>query len=82
MKTKYLFIYFIFILLAYADTSSPESSITLEQKNKIEELTKDIFTAPDFELNSVNQEKYKLSNLKGKVVILNFESSQSRYFEM
>ena len=73
MKNKYLFIYFIAtLLLSYTHASNIESNITDEQKQEIEKLTRDMFIAPDFELNSVDDKKYKISDLRGKVIILNF----------
>ena len=56
----------------YASTSN--NSITDEQQEAIEALTNDMLMAPDFELNSMDEDrkKYKLSDLKGSVVILNF----------
>ena len=72
MNNKYLFIYFAFFLLCYADTSDTKSNITDEQKKKIEALTEDMLMAPDFELNSVDNKNYRISDLRGKVIILNF----------
>ena len=70
------FLYFKAIILAITILSATESekNITDEQKKQIEALTNDMLMAPEFELNSMDQDgkKYKLSDLKGKVVILNF----------
>ena len=70
------FLYFKAIILAITILGATESekNITDEQKKQIEALTNDMLMAPEFELNSMDQDgkKYKLSDLKGKVVILNF----------
>ena len=65
-------LYILVISLLYCSTS--DNSITDEQKEAIETLTSDMLMAPDFELNSMDEDrkKYKLSDLEGKVVILNF----------
>ena len=72
MKIKCLFIYFTFFLLCHAETPDEQSDITDEQKKKIEELTNDMLMAPDFELNSMDGKKYKISDLKGNVIVVNF----------
>ena len=46
--------------------------LTKEQKEKIEEISKDINLAPDFKLSSISDSVYVLSELKGKVVLINF----------
>ena len=65
-------LYMLVIGLVYCSTS--DNNITDEQKEAIEALTSNMLMAPDFELNSMDEDrkKYKLSDLKGKVVILNF----------
>jgi len=46
-----------------------------EELERIEEFAEKVGeTAPDFELTSVDGEKVQLSNLRGKVVVLNFNS--------
>ena len=65
-------LYMLVISLVYCSTS--DNNITDEQKEAIASLTSDMLMAYDFELNSMDEDrkKYKLSELKGNVVILNF----------
>ena len=74
MINKQFFICFIFLAIAYSDIEESDKEITEEQKKQIEELNRDMLMASDFELNSMDEDrkKYKLSELRGKVVILNF----------
>ena len=46
--------------------------LSQEQKNAINKLTADIQLAPNFSLPAINDSVYILSELRGKVVILNF----------
>ena len=46
--------------------------LTKEQKDKINKLSKEIDQAHDFMLNSIDDKKYVLSEMKGKVVLINF----------
>ena len=69
---KYIFICFLFLFICYSNTSESETNITEEQKKQIKVLIDDMLMAPDFELNSMSEKKYKLSDLKGNVIILNF----------
>jgi len=71
--SRFIFLYIIFFSFCYLSPDLSDSTkITESQKEKISQLTKDIFMAPDFELKSVKDKVYKLSDFKGKVVILNF----------
>jgi len=49
-----------------------QNKITDDQRKAIEKLTGNINAAPDFTLKDINDEEYTLSDLRGKVVILNF----------
>ena len=68
---KYVSIYLI-IIISFINILISETNISDSQKKEIEAVTNDMFMAPDFELHSVDDKKYKLSNLKGNVVVLNF----------
>ena len=70
IMSKYLYVY-LSVFLLVGNIIKPES-ITTTQKREIEALVSDMFMAPDFELNSVDDKKYKLSELRGNVIILNF----------
>ena len=69
--SKYIYIY-LSVFLLFGNIIKSETNITDTQKKEIEALVSDMFMAPDFELNSVDDKKYKLSELKGNVIILNF----------
>ena len=58
----------IFLLLAF----SYGDELTQEQLNKIKDVTEDYNQAPNFTLKSTNDAIYVLSDMKGKVVLLNF----------
>ena len=53
--------------------------LSQEQKNAINKLTADIQLAPDFSLPAINDSVYTLSELRGKVVILNFCNIESSF---
>ena len=58
------------LLLSLSFISS--EPLTKEQKDKINKLSKEIDQAHDFTLNSIDDKKYALSEMKGKVVLINF----------
>ena len=64
----------LIFLISIINSSETESDITEEQRKQIQAITDDMLMASDFELNSMDEDgkKYKLSDLKGNVVILNF----------
>jgi peroxiredoxin len=49
-----------------------QGKISEDQKKAIDALTKDINLAPDFTLKDMDDNVYTLSELKGKVVLVNF----------
>ena len=74
MLNKFIIIKAMILVFNILNASEVKSDITEEQKKQIEALTNDLLMASEFELNSMDddQKKYKLSDLKGSVVILNF----------
>ena len=74
MLNKFIIIKSMILAFNFLNASEVKSDITEEQKKQIEALTNDLLMASEFELNSMDddQKKYKLSDLKGSVVILNF----------
>ena len=74
MLNKFIIIKSMILAFNILNASEVKSDITEEQKKQIEALTNDLLMASEFELNSMDddQKKYKLSDLKGSVVILNF----------
>ena len=74
LLNKFLIIKVAILVFTILNASQTDNDITEEQKKQIEILTNDMLMAPDFELNSMDKDekKYKLSDLKGKVVIINF----------
>ncbi len=74
LLNKFLIIKAAILVFTILNASQTDNDITEEQKKQIEILTNDMLMAPDFELNSMDKDekKYKLSDLKGKVVIINF----------
>ena len=66
---KYIFINIILLSLSVIYSSE----ITNEQLDKIKEVTNDINIAKDFSLKSVVKDStYNLSNMKDKVILINF----------
>ena len=63
---KHTYIIFFCISLIFLD------ELTDEQKQKINEVTEDLYQAPNFTLNTVNDSTVTLNDLRGKVVLLNF----------
>jgi len=46
--------------------------LTKEQKQTIAEINQEVFLAPDFSLLGIDDVQYALSDLRGKVVLVNF----------
>ena len=63
------FLLFLFIICY---TMCQSNDLTESQKQAIKEINKDINYAPDFSIPSIHDSTYTLSELRGKVVILNF----------
>ena len=61
-----------FIFLVILIFSLFAEDLSKEQIEKIKEATQDYFKAPNFTLKSTNDSLYVLSDMKGKVVLLNF----------
>ena len=62
--------FLIFFILCIAMCQNKD--LTDNQKKAIKKITEDIQFAPDFTLPAINDSSYTLSELRGKVVILNF----------
>ena len=60
------------VALGYIVLFSQDSLINISQKDKVKKALQDINKAPDFTLQAINDSIYTLSNLKGKVVLINF----------
>ena len=59
-------------VLGYFLLIGQDSLLTLSQKNAVKKALKDINKAPDFTLTAMNDSIYTLSELEGKVVLINF----------
>jgi len=65
--------FYIFPLFVYVGFIFSESELSEDRISKIKSLIeKSKNYAPDFKLNDTNDSLYVLSNLKGKVVLINF----------
>ena len=63
----------IFVLLLVSMNSYIfPSNLSDKQLQEIANLSDDVFSAPDFSLNSVDDSLYIMKNLKGNVVLINF----------
>jgi len=58
--------------IGYIALFSQDTVITLSQKEKVKKALQDINKAPDFTLQALNDSSYTLSNMDGKVVLINF----------
>ena len=70
---KNIFLYLIVLslmIIGYQQLFAGKNDRTKEEK--IKAILEDVNLAPDFSLSSINDSTYTLSELKGKVVILNF----------
>ncbi|MBT3934865.1 MAG: TlpA family protein disulfide reductase [Bacteroidetes bacterium] len=72
MNKKQVMIFISGILFLGVFGLIAQNKITDNQRKAIEELTGNINQAPDFTLMDINDEEITLSDLKGKVVIVNF----------
>ncbi len=72
MTLKQIIIFISGILIIGVFGLVAQGKLTDEQKRAIDNVTKTIDLAPDFSLQDINGESYTLSELKGKVVIVNF----------
>ena len=74
MKNKIIKLLFIVFLgaIGYIALFSQDTLITLSQKEKVKQALQDINKAPDFILQALNDSSYTLSNMDGKVVLINF----------
>ena len=70
MKSLMNKIILLFFILCIAMCQNKD--LTQEQKNAIQKINQDIQFAPDFTLSSTTDSSFTLSELRGKVVILNF----------
>jgi len=61
-----------YILICFLTFNLFGDDLSKEQIEKIKEATQDYFKAPNFTLKSTNDSLYVLSDMKGKVVLLNF----------
>jgi len=58
--------------IGYITLFSQDTLITVSQKEKVKKALQDLNKAPDFTLQSINDSSYTLSNMEGKVVLINF----------
>ena len=58
--------------MGYIVLFSQDTLISLSQKERVKKALLDINKAPDFILKALNDSSYTLSNLQGKVVLINF----------
>ena len=60
------------ITIGYFLLFSQDSLINISQKEAVKQVLQDINKAPDFTLTALNDSSYTLSDLTGKVVLINF----------
>ena len=74
MKNKNIILLLIifFGTIGYIALFSQDTLLTLSQKEKVNQALQDINKAPDFTLKALNDSVYILSELDGKVVLINF----------
>ena len=62
----------VFGIIGYLLLFSQDTLITITQREALKKALGDINKAPDFTLNTMNDSIYTLSELEGKVVLINF----------
>ncbi|MFQ6609823.1 MAG: peroxiredoxin family protein [Fidelibacterota bacterium] len=72
MTFKQVLIFIFSILIIGVFGLVAQGKLTDEQKKAIDKITKTIDMAPDFSFEDINGDIYTLSELKGKVVVVNF----------
>lgn len=72
MKKNIMFIVPIFILLISCDNGTAQAESRSKVKKDNKSNSKNAILAPDFTLADLSGDKVSLSDLKGKVVLLNF----------
>ena len=63
---------FFVLTIGYFMLFSQDSLLNLSQKEAVKKALQDINKAPDFTLTALDDSSYTLSEMEGKVVLLNF----------
>ncbi len=72
MTKKQLTVFILGVFIVGIFSLIAQGKISDDQKKAIDALTKDINLAPDFSLKDMDDNVHTLSELKGKVVLVNF----------